>query len=526
MSESWLRSEHKSNGWPARGTRLLVLVLALTAVMAAQDVSDVEPSTDDSFITSRIDLVPVDGAVLEWKGQQYPGRIEIKARAGGLVMISELEPETYLVGIREVPAEWPPESLKAQAVAARTYLAWTLSRGRAGSGATYGFDICATTACQVYLGGGDPRWAEAVSETSGEILTYDGAPAQALYSSTTGGRTRTVGDVFKSSSDLPYLQAVDSADEVSPFVEWSYGISIEQFTEILQHAGLSGEVLFDVSVAVSPDGEGPSSVEVLSSAGLRATDTWNFRNVMNRWAERLFPEDFPARRPDGRRYPQVVLSPTFEIEQRVVIEHGSFDRPPNRVEFVITGNGWGHLVGMSQFGAKARADAGDTYRGILAHYYGGLAPTDFELPDLISVGLGWNLDEIEVVSGVVDVYLDGQLAASGIEGPWRMEPVGERVKVSPPPGWDVPAELAEMAVDVGSGEGVIAVAGFVAQPGEARVVIYRGDKVVFVTHWTTVDRGPVRLYWPVDRTGSLRVVGQLRYRDGSSGTFNSVLSAS
>lgn len=107
-----------------------------------------------------------------------------------------------------------------------------------------------------------------------------------------------------------------------------------------------------------------------------------------------------------------------------------------------------------------------------------------------------------------------------------MEPVGERVKVSPPPGWDVPAELAEMAVDVGSGEGVIAVAGFVAQPGEARVVIYRGDKVVFVTHWTTVDRGPVRLYWPVDRTGSLRVVGQLRYRDGSSGTFNSVLSAS
>ena len=105
MSESWLRSEHKSNGWPARATRLLVLVLALAAVMAAQDVSDVEPSTDDSFITSRIELVPVDGAILEWKGQQYPGQIEIKARAGGLVMISELDPESYLVGIREVPAE-------------------------------------------------------------------------------------------------------------------------------------------------------------------------------------------------------------------------------------------------------------------------------------------------------------------------------------------------------------------------------------------------------------------------------------
>lgn len=523
LSGNWLRSEHKSNVLPDKFIRPLVFVLAFVSLGAAQDV---EASSDESFVTGRIDLVAVGDSTIGWDGQEYPGRFEVDGRSGGLVIINEVEPERYLVGIREVPAEWPLESLKAQAVAARTYLAWTLSRGRAGSGATYGFDICATTACQVYLGGGDPRWAAAVAETTGEILMYDGSPAQALYSSTTGGRTRHVGDVFKSSADLPYLRAVESADEISPFVDWSYNIPIEQFTEILQAAGLSGDVLFGVQVVVAPDGEGPSMVEIRSSAGLQSVDTWSFRNALNRWAERLFPEDFPALRPNGRRYPQVVLSPTFEIDRVVVIEHGSFDRPPQRVEFAIRGKGWGHLVGMSQFGAKARADAGDTYEGILGHYYGGLEPTLFNFPDLITVGLGWRLDAIDLDSGPVDVYLDGQLAASAIVGSWRLEAVGERVKVWPPPGWAVPAELAESAVTVRAGAEVVSVAGFISEPGEARLVIYRENSVVAVTAWTLVDRGPLRLYWPVDLTGSVRIIGQVRYPDGTTGTFNSVLSAS
>ncbi len=523
MSASWLHSEHKSNALLDRFVRPLIFVLAFASLGAAQDV---EPSSDESFTTDRIELVAVDDVTVGWNGQHYPGRFIVDGRTSGLVIINEVEPERYLVGIREVPAEWPLESLKAQAVAARTYLAWTLSRGRAGSGLTYGFDICATTACQVYLGGGDPRWADAVSQTNGEILMYDGKPAQALYSSTTGGRTRHVADVFTSSGGLPYLVAVDSADEDSPFVEWSYGIPIEHMTEILQAAGLGGDVLFDVHVVVAPDGQGPSMVEIRSSAGLRSVDTWTFRTTMNRWAERLFPDDYPALRSSGRRYPQVVLSPTFEIERKLITEPGAFDTPPQHVEFVITGNGWGHLVGMSQFGAKARADAGEDYQGILSHYYVGLFPTSFEFPDQITVGLGWKLDRVDLETGPVDVYIDGKLAISEVEGPWRMESIGERVKVSPPPGWDVPKTLADASIAVNPGAELVSVAGFVAEPGEGRIVVYRGDRIVAVTRWTAVERGPVRLFWPVDRSGSLRVVGQLRYSDGTTGTFNSVLSAS
>lgn len=511
------------SGWPGRFARPLALVLAFASVSAAQDV---EPSDADTFTVGRIEFVPVDGSTIRWKNQSYPGTIEVDARSGGLVVITEIEPEAYLIGIREVPSEWPVESLKAQAVAARTYLAWTLSRGRAGSGATYGFDICATTACQVYLGGGDSRWADAVAATEGEILLYDGQPAQALYSSTSGGRTRTVGDVFVSSRDLPYLQAVSSDDEISPFVDWSYSVPEDQFLAILQRAGLSGDVLIDVNVVESEDGEGPWMVEVLSSAGVRTANTWSFRSTMNRWASELYPDDFPARRPNGRRYPQVVLSPTFDVERTVVTEHDSSDTPPLKVEFLIAGHGWGHLVGMSQFGAKARADAGDTYDGILSHYYTGLTPTDFDFPDLVTVGLGWRLDEVAFETGPVDVYVDGELAATGIVGPWKLLPSGGQVAVSPPPGWEVPKELASEATDVTPGSSVVVVEGFVARPGEARIVVYRGNQVVFKTPWTTVIPGSVRLYWTPDRTGTVRVVGQVRYSDGSGGVLKSVLSAS
>ncbi|MDH3193758.1 MAG: hypothetical protein OEM40_05495, partial [Acidimicrobiia bacterium] len=97
---------------------------------------------------------------------------------------------------------------------------------------------------------------------------------------------------------------------------------------------------------------------------------------------------------------------------------------------------------------------------------------------------------------------------------------------SPPPGWDVPKTLADASIAVKAGAELVSVAGFVAEPAEARIVVYRGDRIVAVTRWTAAERGPVRLFWPVDRSGSLRVVGQLRYPDGTTGTFNSVLSAS
>jgi hypothetical protein len=127
------------------------------------------------------------------------------------------------------------------------------------------------------------------------------------------------------------------------------------------------------------------------------------------------PERLPAERPDGRRYPQTVLSGTYTIaSQPTMVDHGHY-RELGR-EFAFNGAGWGHQVGMSQFGALAMAEAGAPYDDILAHYYGGLRPQlagDW-LPTEITVGLSVEVPELEVLASQgATVTIDGAEVASG-----------------------------------------------------------------------------------------------------------------
>jgi stage II sporulation protein D len=125
-----------------------------------------------------------------------------------LTLVNELPLEEYLRGV--VPNELSPttfgeiEALKAQAVAARTYIYRNL-----GQYSKEGYDVCATDACQVYQGAGseDPLATRAVVETRGMIATYEGKPINALYSSTCGGRTEDAENIF--GEKVPYLVSVN-----------------------------------------------------------------------------------------------------------------------------------------------------------------------------------------------------------------------------------------------------------------------------------------------------------------------------
>jgi peptidoglycan hydrolase-like amidase len=137
-------------------------------------------------------------------GRAYRGQIEILGREDGFLVVNELPLEGYLLGV--VPNELAPgpfpelESLKAQAIAARTYIVRNL-----GQFADDGYDICATDQCQVYRGldTEHPIASQAVVETRGLIATYDGEPINALYSSTCGGQTENSENVFGEA--VPYL---------------------------------------------------------------------------------------------------------------------------------------------------------------------------------------------------------------------------------------------------------------------------------------------------------------------------------
>ena len=145
------------------------------------------------------------GAPLEIETRAYRGTLEIFGNARRtLTVVNELPLEEYLRGV--VPNELSPtsfgeiEALKAQAVAARTYIQRNLGQFR-----NEGYDICATDACQVYFGARteDPLATQAVNETRGIVATYDGKPITAFYSSTCGGRTEDAENIF--GERVPYL---------------------------------------------------------------------------------------------------------------------------------------------------------------------------------------------------------------------------------------------------------------------------------------------------------------------------------
>ncbi|HJS75463.1 MAG TPA: SpoIID/LytB domain-containing protein, partial [Vicinamibacteria bacterium] len=154
----------------------------------------------------RIAAVPsTPGAFVELDGRPYRGYLEIALnRSSSFTAINVVNVEDYLKGV--VPAELSPEAfpekeaLKAQAIAARTYAV-----KRRGQFEADGYDLCATPACQVYRGVAveRPLSNAAVTETWGEVLTFDGEPVDALYTSTCGGRTENAENVF--SQKEPYL---------------------------------------------------------------------------------------------------------------------------------------------------------------------------------------------------------------------------------------------------------------------------------------------------------------------------------
>jgi stage II sporulation protein D len=165
----------------------------------------------------------------------YRGEIEVRVDGSGVTAINELDMDSYLRGVvaGEMPSTWPLESLKVQAVAARTYALAT----RKTSGA---FDQYPDTRSQVYRGvtGESVRSDAAVSDTAGRIVTYDGVPAVTYYFSTSGGHTENVEFSFVGSLSKPWLVGVpDPYDTQSPYHRWQVSFSASRLDRALGAPG-------------------------------------------------------------------------------------------------------------------------------------------------------------------------------------------------------------------------------------------------------------------------------------------------
>ena len=176
----------------------------------------VGPGGKPKALRGPLRLLPTKGAQLHYSGKAFRGAFGVSHTGDALQLVNIVDLEAYLLGVvpGEMPRGWPLEALKAQAVAARTYAVRRLVTGRS-------FDLYSDWRSQVYYGAGyeAPDTTRAVRETKGQILTYDGKPAQVFYFSSSGGRTVSALDAF--GSDVPYLLAVDDPwDEVSPHHRW------------------------------------------------------------------------------------------------------------------------------------------------------------------------------------------------------------------------------------------------------------------------------------------------------------------
>lgn len=265
------------------------------------------------------------------KGQPYKGKLEILAQSHTYLYINHVELEDYLISVlgHEMSHSWPLEALKAQAVVARTYV---LHKMR--SHAEKPYDVDGTTNHQVY--GGIPENAfllqSAVRLTEGEILTYEGMPAQVFFHSSCGGHTASSAEIW--GSELPYLPAKKSFYcAPAPVYRWQFVMSLK---ELARRLGLRDLRKIEV-------------VERTSSQRVKNLVIYTrFRRY------KLSGEEI--RRKLG---PTLLKSTLFVIKQRA-----------GKLQF--QGRGYGHGVGLCQWGSRFMAENHSMdYRKILEHYFPG-----------------------------------------------------------------------------------------------------------------------------------------------------------
>ena len=410
------------------GVAVIVLGLLVVAPLSAGTAVAQEASAD----VLRFEGGPEVAFALD-DGRGFADVLEFRATGDGeMTMVNDVTMDDYLSGVAEMPPRWHPEALKAQAVAARTYAWRSLQRGTFDD---RGYDICATVDCQVFAGTQvvenrpqGERWREAVLDTSGEVLLDgEGRPILARYFSTSGGQTLPNDLVFPTTGAFPYLVGVeDPDDEISPLHRWEVEFTREEFEDVLSRGDTLSAAVPVAAVERRGDLVDPrAEVVVIGEDGTEASvSAVAFREFVSRIAADRHPDRFPGRRDDGRPMPTTMPSSRFEVEV-------------GDDSVLIEGRGWGHGVGMGQYGAHGKALRGLDYDDILADYYNGLIPERHDqVPERVRVGLDV-ASEVEVRGdGPVRILADGTEVAERALGGWRIEAADGSLRLVPPDGRD------------------------------------------------------------------------------------------
>jgi stage II sporulation protein D len=313
-------------------------------------------------------LTPDGTDLVRFKGKRYRGVLRTVSTDSGVLVVNILPLEQYLKGV--VPLELGERpaaehaALEAQAIAARSYTASRLIAARAGRGRSEHFELVASTSDQVY-GGADaerPNATEAVESTRGLVLRYGDRVISAPYSSACGGETATAQEAWQGSAGEPFLQRVSDKQpgrdvryycDIAPRFYWERSLTAAELDAVVaRYLG---------SVVRMPNG-GPGSVQAIRVAD--RFPSGRVRVLELRTATGTFDVGGNASRnvlrtPSGEPLPSSYFSVSAESASSSI------------TRVVLRGNGYGHGVGMCQWGAIGRARAGQSARMILRTYFPG-----------------------------------------------------------------------------------------------------------------------------------------------------------
>ncbi len=268
--------------------------------------------------------------VLRINGKSYRGLLELSVQNGRLLVVNELPLEQYLVGVinSEISSTWPMESIKTQAVIARTY-AVAKKKERIKSF----YHLESTVMDQAYDGSDleDSRAARGVHETEDEVLTYNGSVIQAFYHANSGGRTEASQNVWGVS--LPYLQGVECQYGLtSTTSSWEQSLPLSRLESVLKLKDIT-----DIKAGPRNNRGRLKTVHLITEQGNVTIPATKFRMTVGS---------------------TVIKSTNFSV------------RVEGSTAYFI-GSGYGHGVGLCQYGAKQRALDGFSYVEILSYYYPG-----------------------------------------------------------------------------------------------------------------------------------------------------------
>ena len=307
-------------------------------------------------------IQPTQGGQVYIGDRWYRGKVQLIRTNQGFTAINQVDLEHYLASVvgKEMYASWPQAALQTQAVAARSYALFRRQKQRNPL-----YDLGSTTAHQVYAGikGETPSTVAAVRATAGQVLTYQGQVIEAVFHASSGGHTENSENVWGGAT--PYLRGVPDFDQSAPTYQWAVTLGANQLKQRLP--GL-GNIVAITPLARTFTGR-VKTVQIVGDAGSRTMTGRQLRQALG-LKSTLFTV-IPA------------LGPLATRAGSLATQIGSLTSPPRPLnthptQLQIRGRGFGHGLGMSQWGAYALAQQGKTYQQILRHYYRGTTLTTLQ----------------------------------------------------------------------------------------------------------------------------------------------------